>query len=417
MNNEDIQVDLSNASEQELILEIERLSKVKEFYSSREQGIKTFLNSVYGATGNMGFAMYDLRISEAITLQARQMTRYASWVLDKYFNEIFPTDTEVWDQLGLTDKQRETASNIPQILKLKGINTLEVYSDTDSVYAQLGPIIEALEIPDSDNITMTKQIFDLAIDPYLNKMFDEYAITLNSPKNVQSLELEKIAYSVTMYAKKNYIMDIAWKEPNVYLDPYSSIVYRGIDVVKSSTPNYARNVMRTLNVWALKEYIAGTLSVTKIIEKLREVKTEFEKQDPDDICPMNKVNKMEEKVIYKNKELSLSFKKNVTHAIKGAAYYNMLVKNDPAASVRYEFIKSGDRVKFYETQDPVIPFFGYKQGKYPHNVTGLPKIDYDALFEKTILKPMNRLYTVLGFQPLSIGYFTSVKSTGVTPLW
>lgn len=416
-NIEDIQIDLNTASEQELIYEIKRLAKAEEFFSSREQGIKTFLNSVYGATGNLGFAMHDLRVSEAITLQSRQMTRYASWVLDKYFNDVFPSDKETWDKLELTEEQRDTATKIPQILKFKGISTLEVYSDTDSVYAQLGPIVEALNVPEDKHIEMAQKIYSVAIDPYLIKMFDEYANTLNAPKNVQQLELEKIAYSVTMFAKKNYIMNLAWKEPDIYLDPYTSILYRGLDVVKSSTPKYAREVMKDLNIWCLKKYIDGTLNVSNIIDKLREVKQEFEKQEPDDICPMNKVNGMEEKVIYNTKERSLSFKRHATQAIKGAAYHNMLIKNDPESSVKYEMIKSGDRVKFFETVDPIIPFFGYKQGKFPYGLPGLPKIDYNALFDKSILSPMNRLFVVLGFKPLSIEFFAASKSSGITPLF
>lgn len=417
MKQEDIQIDLNTASEEDLIQEIDRLQKTYEFFSSKQDGIKTFLNSVYGASGNKGFALFDLRISEAITLQARQMTRYASWLIDKYFEDVFTKDTELWDKLGFTDEQKEIAAKIPQILEFKGIKCLEIYSDTDSVYAQLGPIVEALKIPEEDRITVSHQIFDLGIDAYLTKMFDEYANVLNSPQNVQKLELEKIAYSVTMFAKKNYIMDLAWKEPDITLDPYTSIMYRGLDVVKSSTPRYPREVMKDLNIWCLKEYLDGTLTLAKIISKLRAIKVDFEKQDPDDICPMNKVNKMEDKVIYKSKEKTISFKRNTTQALRGAAYYNMMIKNDRDVSAKYELIKSGDRVKFYETTDPLIPFFGYLQGKFPTDLKGLPSIDYNSLFDKVILSPMNRLFVVLGFRPLDINMFSSGGSSGITPLW
>ena len=50
----------------------------------------------------------------------------------------------------------------------------------------------------------------------------------------------------------------------------------------------------------------------------------------------------------------------------------------------------------YFTTDPDCNVFAYAPGEYPYEFA--PEIDYDTQFEKTILDPINRVITAMGFK-------------------
>ena len=50
----------------------------------------------------------------------------------------------------------------------------------------------------------------------------------------------------------------------------------------------------------------------------------------------------------------------------------------------------------YFSEDKSCDVFAYQPGDYPYEFA--PKIDYDRQFEKTILDPINRVVTAMGFK-------------------
>lgn len=114
-------IDYENASIEEIEQEIERLEQIREEYFNKEQSIKIFINSCYGACASQFYECYNINVAEATTLQGQDMIKFTNDILDEYFVNQWHLDTELHEKLGLT-----------YVNKL-GVGTTVVYNDTDSI--------------------------------------------------------------------------------------------------------------------------------------------------------------------------------------------------------------------------------------------------------------------------------------------
>ena len=74
-------------------------------------------------------------------------------------------------------------------------------------------------------------------------------------------------------------------------------------------------------------------------------------------------------------------------------------KSHMATALGVEACMQGKKVKFYKTTDPNYPVFGFVPGKYSLEFA-LP-MDYNQQFEDLVLKPLNRIVEILGYQPFT----------------
>jgi hypothetical protein len=87
-------------------------------------------------------------------------------------------------------------------------------------------------------------------------------------------------------------------------------------------------------------------------------------------------------------------------AVKAAAYNNYLLYNNKQYQEKYEFVKSGTKIKYYVCKDKSInEMFAYMRGSYP--IEYAPEIDYDAQFNKAILSPINSIIEPLGMPKIT----------------
>jgi len=114
-------IDIDNCSIEDLEKEIEKLKSLKDEYFTREQAIKVFINSIYGASGSPYFVGYNVDIAEAVTLQGQDMAKYASKCIDEYFMNHWHNDTQLHKALGITYANKITEK------------TVTIYADTDSL--------------------------------------------------------------------------------------------------------------------------------------------------------------------------------------------------------------------------------------------------------------------------------------------
>jgi hypothetical protein len=231
---------------------------------------------------------------------------------------------------------------------------------------------------------------------------NKYAEKFNCPKNLEKFELEKIARSVIMLAKKKYIMDISWKEPNVHVEPLHSVVYKGIEVIQGSTPDFCRDCMKEFIKFMLGKIAAGIKpEYIEIVNKLKELKTKFSMQNPNEISKSFAMSDYE-KYVYNDKQV-LQYNQNVTVPmhVRAAANYNYKLYN---SAKRYKskskIVHMGDKVKFYYTTDPQPnDVFGFLPNEFP--VEFAPKMDIDTQFEKMVLEPLNRIIEASGYPKVS----------------
>ena len=371
-------IDPENCSIDELKAEIERLEDLKDEYNGIQHSVKIFINSIYGATASIYFTGYNVYVAEAITLQGQDLIFFANEILDDYFLNKWHLDTETHKALGLT--------HVDKIL----VKTIVVYNDTDSTYMTFQPVLDSCDWK-GDPKDFILKMKDIKLDKYFNEKFGEYAKKYNT-ENIQNFELEKIAYSGLMMAKKKYILDVAWADPGIHFDPQQKLSFTGVEIVQSSTAKFARKVLKELVRYIFTE--GKNLNYADAVKKLKDYKAEFVMQEPDDISKGVSIGDYEKYALEDRKEIVLGDKCPIN--VRASAVYNHLLFNSKWKS-KYNLIKTGDKIKHYYCKGG-FEVFGFLPGNYPYEFA--PEIDYDRQFEKTIIEPFNRFIETLGFNPI-----------------
>ena len=116
-------IDPYTCSLDELESEIIRINNIKNDQFNKEQSIKIFINSIYGALASPYFIGYNIFAAEAVTLQGQDMIHFTNKILDDYFLNQWHLDVATHQKLGIT--------NVKQIME----ETVVVYNDTDSIFS------------------------------------------------------------------------------------------------------------------------------------------------------------------------------------------------------------------------------------------------------------------------------------------
>lgn len=206
-------IDPYTCTKEELKEEIERQIGIKNLKSGEEQGTKLFLNSTYGATGAKSFEFYNTALSESISLQSRQMTRNASNLIERFFDEVFKTNTELHKRMGISTELAQSLdwrSHKNVKLTQQGKPTLETMSDTDSV---CGKSLISYRISDEveqvDNIeTLWKICIERGGKPKCNKNGQEFIdlsfLNMKTPTTSDDLQnsMKRVNYIYRHYTNK-----------------------------------------------------------------------------------------------------------------------------------------------------------------------------------------------------------------------
>lgn len=367
-------------SAEEIRKELLRLSELEDAYSNQEAATKVFLNSIYGAFGSKYFVFFDLRVAEAVTLQGQDLIKYSEKVLNRYFNDFWHKDTKTHELLGITEVGKVSGDFI-------------TYCDTDSAFLNLDLIYKNTNFPGTGKEFILK-IYEVFLADYLNKCFDIYAKKFGT-ENGQNFELEKVVSSGLWLAKKKYLYDTVWKDPGIHVKEGSEITAKGVEIVQSSSPPFARASLKKLVAHIFeKKRDFSVVEMTKILKKL---KGEFALKDIEEISMSSSINDYEKYVIEDKERLVLE--KGIPMHVRAAATYNHLLFNSPYRK-KYSAIRSGEKVKYYhvkgKTDDEV---FAYIAGMYP--IEFAPPINHDFQFNKSVVAPINRCVEAMGFPAIS----------------
>lgn len=261
----------------------------------------------------------------------------------------------------------------------------------NSCYIWFDPIVKSCDFPGSPTDLILK-IKEFRLNSYIKNKYEEYAAKYNTI-NLQDLELEKISHSAIMVAKKKYILDLAWKEPGVFIEPQDKIKFVGVEIVQGSTPKFARKVLKELIKLVCAE--KKGLQYANIVKKLREYKKEYVMQNPEDIAKTQALGDYEKYCLEDKREIRLAEK--CPQNVRASAVYNHTVLNNKKWKTKYNIIKTGDKVKFYYSKDD-NEVFGFLPGNFPYEFAA--PVDYDLQFEKTIVHPFNRILNSMGFNSI-----------------
>jgi len=395
-----------NPTVEEIKAEIIRLGIIIRDNLSEEQSIKLVINSIYGGIGNPYSEGFNLDVAEAITLQGQDLIKYAEVVVNKYFMERFHKDTKLHDLLGVTNVRPIT-------------QPVSVYIDTDSCYITFASALAACDGYEGDPIDFVVKIFEYRMGAYLDKCFTMYA-EKRGVRNQQDFELETVSYSGLWLAKKKYILDVAYKltkvekgEDGIYTytgikkDSMESLVYKGVEIIQSSTPLFARTRLKELVNYLLTKNTK--LNLRELTAKLKKMKEEFKLENPENISKSVRVNEYTKYIV--NDSTGIEFNGSTVPQIRGAALHNYTINQKLDYKQTYELIRNGDKIKYYhvipKTREGIDDAFAFLPGNYPYQFA--PDMDYDTQFEKVILDPLNRLIVAMGFQNIRPNLVTSTK--------
>jgi DNA polymerase elongation subunit (family B) len=322
---------------------------------------KIQLNSAYGAIGNNYFRYYKLDNAEAITLGGQLSIRWIEAKMNSYINNVLKTN------------------NVDYV----------VASDTDSIYLNLGPLVERVykgrEKTTEDIVSFLDKICQMEFEKYIESSYKELAEYVNAYEQKMFMKRETIADRGIWTAKKRYILN-AWDVEGVrYSEPKLKIM--GIEAVKSSTPAPCRSMIKD----ALKIMMSETEDdVINFIEKSR---AQFKELPPSEIAFPRTVSDVDK---YKS-NLSIYAKGCPIHA-RGALLYNHHIKNKKLGE-KYNVINNGEKIKFILLKKPnpihenVISFIN----DFPVELGLLPYVDYDTQFDKAFLEPLRAILDSIGW--------------------
>ena len=339
----------------ELMKEIARCNNI-------QMAKKISLNSAYGAIGNEHFRYYKTANAEAITLSGQVSIRWIENKMNEYLNKLLSTQ----------DKDYVIAS------------------DTDSIYLNLGPLVNKfLASKSSDKaavVSLLNKICEEKFEPFIEESYKELATYVSAYEQKMSMKRENIADRGIWTAKKRYILNVWDSEGVRYNEPKMKIM--GLETARSSTPAYFRD----------KLYAAFQIIISKdndeLITFINGVRSETKERPYDEVAFPRGVNNLS-----KYRHPTNIYTSGTPIHVRGALLYNWYVRKYQIEH-KHPFIQEGEKIKFMylKTPNPLhencISFFGELPKEF-----GIEKyVDYQTQFEKSFLEPLKNVLQCIGWE-------------------
>ena len=339
----------------ELIKEIARCNNI-------QMARKIQLNSAYGAIGNQYFRYYKLANAEAITLSGQVSIQ---WIMNK------------------------VNSYLNKILKSGDVDYV-IASDTDSLYINMGPLVENVfsgrEKTTQNIVSFLDKVCQVEFEKYIESSYQELADYVNAYEQKMYMKRECIAERGIWTAKKRYILSVWDSEGVRYEEPKLKI--KGIEAIKSSTPAPCRKM--------LKDSFKILMSQTEdeLIEFIEKCRSDFKKLSPEEISFPRSASDVQ-----KYSSSSDIYAKGTPIHVRGALLFNYYIKQNKLTK-KYSLIQNGEKIKFIFLKKPntihenVISFIQ----EFPKELNLDKYIDYELQFEKAFLEPLKIILDSIGWK-------------------
>ena len=338
----------------ELVKEIARCNNI-------QMAKKISLNSAYGAIGNQYFRYYKLENAEAITLSGQVSIRWIEGKMNSYLNKLLKTE------------------DVDYVIA----------SDTDSIYLNMGPVVETVfkgrEKTTESIVTFLDKVASMELEKYIESSYQELADYVNAYDQKMQMKRENIADRGIWTAKKRYILNVWNSEGVQYTEPKLKMM--GIEAVKSSTPAPCRKMIKD----ALKMMMSGTED--DVINFIENARKEFKSLPPEQISFPRSASDVQ-----KYKSSSDIYIKGTPIHVRGALLFNHYIKQNKLTN-KYSLIQNGEKIKFIYLKKPntihenVISFIQ----EFPKELNLDKYIDYELQFEKAFLEPLKIILDSIGW--------------------
>lgn len=336
-----------------------KYSKLVSKYNNFQMARKIQLNSLFGAWSNRFFRFADYNIAEGITITGQYIIRSVANTLNEYLNKICNTTNVEYS----------------------------FYLDTDGCYVTLNNLVN--KFYNNMNAEKIVGILDTIckdkLEQVINKECDNIMQYTNGFERKIFFKREVIAERGIWVAKKRYTLNVYNNEGVSYSEPKLKVM--GLEIVRSSTPEPIREALRH----AVK--LALTKSELHLQKYVKEFEQDFRKLKPEDISFPRSVNGID-----KYNDNNVIYKQSTPMHVRGALLYNFYLKKNKLDK-KYELIREGDKIKFLYLKEPntigenCIAFIS----RIPEELNIKQYADYDTMFEKAFLEPMNSILNCIGW--------------------
>lgn len=335
--------------------------------------LKIFLNSIYGTFANKHSPFYDIDAAASITLTGQACVKESSVIIQRYAKEVYDIDEE-----------------------------LPIYSDTDSCYFTITPILNHLNIDLLDDKTVTSEAIEETerIEEYLNEGITTWAQkTLNTTDSRFVFKREAIADVGLFLMKKRYILNVR-NDEGIEVNKRK---YVGVEVARSSFSDPVKDIIKS---------IVGTIFETKsqsaVNTAYRAGFDKFKTLSRDDIAIRVSIKDYDK---YASQSTDFNIALRTPIHVKGSIYYNNLLKQHNLTN-DYENITSGDKVKWFYTDNNKyqIKVLSYSD-VIPPEIDAVVTPDYKKMFDKLVTSSIERMFEACGWQldDLTYSYSTNLQ--------
>lgn len=339
-------------------------SEINDLY---QQSVKIAINSLYGAMANEYFIFFDTRIAEGITMTGQAIIQYTQNKINDYLNGVCKTSQIDYGIMG----------------------------DTDSCVFTLAPLINMYykDTPEEKLVDIVSDIGKKRIEPYLNKVCDEFTTYLHGNVGKLRFKREAICSDFIITGKKRYAAKVLDNEYVRYKEPEYKIV--GLTIIATTCPNVCKK--------ALKEGVIGMLNGATnadIVKHNVEFKKVFLQQSVEDISIPKGVSGVQKYIV------GNGFASGTPIQSRAAILFNRaLIKHNLEAE--YPMVTEGDKIKYVYLKTPNATgqnVIGYVE-KLPVEFGIHRFVDYDTMYEKTYMAQMTTLMQAMGWQAKDVGTF------------
>lgn len=324
---------------------------------------KVSLNSAYGSLSQVGFRFFFRELARAITLSGQMSIRWAENRLNKFLNNLMKMEKD-WVTAVDTDSVHISMDDIMKVFSKKKPN------------ATKEEMVEFL-----DNFAKKK------VQPEIDNLYNDLKNEMNAYEQKMKMKREAIADRGVYLAKKKYIYNVFDLEGVRFKEPLIKVT--GVEIVRSSTPEFCRNKLKEASRIILQE------TPETLQEYMKKVKDEFLKLPVEEVAKPSGVKGLE-----KYSDRNTIYVKATPIHVRGSILYNNLLKK-MGLDNKYELITEGDKIRFTYLDMP-NPLY--------ENVISFPVIlpkefglheyvDMNMQFEKTFYGPLKSICDAAGWSP------------------
>lgn len=313
---------------------------------------KIILNTTYGVCALKFSPFFNIDNAEAVTLSGQKIILGASVFLEDSLRQKYGLDEE---------------------------HKVVIYNDTDSIYANVDMVVDAVADGKINKGTIPKILHEL--DNITNDL-NTFCETVISPLFFHAKELDRISFAretfcdvAYFFKKKRYLLHIVDDEGK-RVDKFK---YKGISIARSTYPKFAKDILKHVFEASIKEH----WSEDDYIEYLNNLWEEYCEKDFEDISFNYGLGS------YKGSTEFLKAEKGSTFHGKGALYYNQLLDKLKLNS-KYDKLLAGEmRVCYTKTNNQYgLNAIGFPD-LFPEEFREIFEIDYKTMFKKSILQPLD----------------------------